>query len=155
MGKAQVFDGFGVEAFEGKFKGGFDLDQEVADEINHGDEVVFLVRTTVKGASFDDDKDGRIKRKNSFQIVDALVVEDLALVAEVERSVIYGARQSVDGQVKGQLNIDMVDLPVSDVDDEWEPAKPSPLSPPPPSVDGGPAIPPSSDPVLREFLGGV
>lgn len=149
MGNAQLFDGFGVEAFEGKFKGGFDLDQEVADEINHGDEVVFLVRTTVKGASFDDDKDGRIKRTNSFQIVDALVVEDLALVSEVERSIIHGARQSVDGQVKGQLNINMIDF--SDDDEYTEVASPSPS----PLSSAPPAVPPSSDPVLREFLGGV
>lgn len=149
MGQPQLFDGFGVEAFEGRFKGNFDLDDAVGDEINHGDEVVFLVRTTAKGASFDDDKDGRIKRMNSFQVVDALVIDDRELVSKVEHSVINGARQSVGGQVPGQLTTDMVDL-----EDDFFVVAPS--SPAPPLKSSGPAVPPSDDPVLRQFLeGGV
>lgn len=148
------FDGFPVELYDGKFSGAFDVDEHVAQNIAHGDEVAFIVVASAKGAAFTDTKDGQVKRTNTFKVTEALVVDDEELVQQVMDKVIAQGTQSVAQQIPGQLthNFDEADDPASEPVEEpvatpVQATEPEVFSP-------EPEISQTSDPILKNFLDG-
>lgn len=136
-GKGQgTFDGFAVSVYDGKFSGGFDLEEDMAKDIGFDDVVTFIVTGRVGGVSFGETKVGDVKRTNSFQVVNSVALEP-ALAEKLLNSV--GA--SIHGVNTGQLKIDgTVSGPGLVVDPMDDP--PVPES----------ATRPVDDPILKKFL---
>jgi hypothetical protein len=103
--KAQQFDGFSVTVYEGKFAGGFDLDEDFASDLRFDDVVTFIVTGRIGGVSLGETKLGDLKRVNAFQVTSAV-----ALDPQTATKVLNSMGQMVDGVNGGQLTIDQPDV---------------------------------------------
>lgn len=136
-----LFDGFAVSNYDGKFVGGFDLE----DEVNYDDVVTFVVTARVDGASFKAMKNGEIKRTNHFSVTSVN-----ALDREMGEKILDSIGAAVDGVNAGQMPLPvtstvkfgpstMVSDPDPDPEDDGD-------------DDDADVGRPISDPVLAKFL---
>lgn len=95
------FDGFAVSVYDGKFTGGFDLDEDMAMDIGFDDVVTFVVTGRVGGVTIGETKTGDVKRTNAFQVTNSVALEP-GLAEKLLNSI--GAK--VNGTNIGQLKID-------------------------------------------------
>ncbi len=127
----QQFDGFSVTVYEGKFAGGFDLDEELAADLRFDDVVTFIVTGRIGGVSLGETKLGDLKRVNAFQVTSAV-----ALDPQTATKVLNSLGQMVDGVNSGQLTIDQPDVTETMDDEPMLPVEPRDVK----------------DPVLADFL---
>ncbi len=99
-GQMEMFDGFAVALYDGKFGGTFDLDEDMAKEMAFDDVVTFVVTARVGGVGITDTKTGDIKRTNTFQVVNSV-----ALDAPMAEKLLDSLGQSVNGVNAGQLTL--------------------------------------------------
>lgn len=99
MSDQERFDGFPVTLYDGKFQGGFDLD-EGADDIRYDDVVTFVVTARVGGVQFSETKLGDVKRTNVFK-----VTSSTALEPSMAEKVLNTLGVSVNGVNAGQMSL--------------------------------------------------
>jgi len=76
MGGSEFFDGQRVDIHEGRFTGGFLLEEEDGVEIANGDQVTFIVTARTSTPKFTTTaKSGDLKRQNSFKVEAAFVID--------------------------------------------------------------------------------
>lgn len=143
MSEQERFDGFPVTLYDGKFQGGFDLEDEGADDIRYDDVVTFVVTARVGGVQFSETKLGDVKRTNVFK-----VTSSTALEKDMAEKVLNTLGVSVNGVNAGQMSLTAPSSNGSTAgsasfeledDDEDGPGD-------------APAGAPVSDPVLARFL---
>lgn len=134
------FDGFAIAVYDGKFAGGFDLDEDLAKDIGFDDVVTFIVTGRVGGVSIGETKTGDVKRTNTFQVTSSVTLEP-----QVAAKVLNSLGAAVNGVNAGQLSLDNnVDMAATfDDDDDLDPV---------PATTG--AGVPMKDNVLARFLEG-
>lgn len=126
------FDGFAIATYDGKFSGGFDLDEDLAKDIGFDDVVTFVVTGRVGSVGIGETKTGDVKRTNTFQVTSSVAL-DPSMAAKVLNSL----GQAVNGVNAGQMTIGNDDpVAVTDDLDGLERSTGSPVS----------------DPVLANFL---
>lgn len=121
----QRFDGFAVSVYDGKFSGGFDLEDDLGSKVAFDDVVTFLVSGRVSSVGITETKLGDLKRTNTFQ-----VTSSVALEPKQAETLLTSLGEAVDGVNAGQLSLGGDDA--------------SPLDPD--------AAIPLDDPVLAKFL---
>lgn len=95
------FDGFAVSVYDGKFTGGFDFDEDLAQKIGFDDVVTFVVTGRVGAVGITETKLGDLKRTNTFQ-----VTSSVPLQPKDAEKLLNSLGQSVNGVNAGQLTID-------------------------------------------------
>lgn len=131
----EQFDGFAIANYDGKFAGGFDLDEDLARDIGFDDVVTFVVTGRVGGVSIGETKTGDVKRTNTFQVTSSVAL-DPSMAAKVLNSL----GTAVNGVNSGQMSIDPNDtVGITDSADlDVEPSVGSPV--------------PVTDKALADFL---
>ena len=94
------FDGLPIEIYEGRFAGGFEMDQEIGESIAYDDVVTFLVVAVAGKANIDATKSGDLKRTNYFDVESVSIVPP-----ESATQVINEIGALVDGVNAGQLKL--------------------------------------------------
>ncbi len=100
-GQQELFDGFAVSVYDGKFAGGFDIDESLARDIGFDDVVTFVVTGRIGAVAIGETKVGDMKRTNTFQVVSSVAL-DPALAEKLLNSI--GAQ--VNGINMGQTQLD-------------------------------------------------
>lgn len=97
------FDGMDVSIGQGKFKGSFEIDEEMLASIKHGDVVTFVVTAEAGKAEHDrDKKSDLIKRTNTFEMIQVVVL-DAKTATTVLRSIDANTPNSAR-EMPGQTN---------------------------------------------------
>lgn len=108
------FDGFDVNIYDGKFTGGFDLDEDLGQKIGFDDVVTFVVTGRVGSVGISETKLGDLKRTNTFHVTNSV-----ALAPKQAEALLNSLGESVNGVNAGQLTIDQAlalnDAEVTDV----------------------------------------
>lgn len=145
MGKKTIisgqerFDGFAVTVYDGKFAGGFDIGEDMGQELAMDDIVTFIVTGRVAKVAFDETKTGDIKRTNVFQVTSSTALDPTLATTVLNTVAPDLPDQKIAPQMPGQRSID------DELDDELDDDVPELVT------TAGPAIP-VTDPALRRFL---
>lgn len=70
------FDGYPIELYDGRFSGTFELDEEVGEAIKYEQVVSFLVVANASKAAISTNKDGDLKRTNTFAVQQVKLVSN-------------------------------------------------------------------------------
>lgn len=62
------FDGYPIELYDGRFSGTFEMDEESGEGIKYEQSVCFLVVAHASKAAISTNKDGDVKRTNTFAV---------------------------------------------------------------------------------------
>lgn len=111
MAQQLKFDGFDVSVHEATFTGKFDLDEEESESIKLDRVVVFLVAARVGKVLHAADKDGEIKRTNTFVVSEAQMLQG-ELRDQAIQFLAYPTQGSLDFDVEPEDEDDDV-APVS------------------------------------------
>ena len=116
------FDGMEVELYEGKFGGGFDLDDVDGERVSFDTTFVFMVTAIAGKTTFDVNTSGDVKRVTQFNLHDVVVLDpedaDAQYVLQALASDLLSKED--DSQMPGQTSIESV-LEEDDYDEEYEP----------------------------------
>lgn len=117
MGKKTIlsgqeqFDGFSVSLYEGTFSGGFDIDEDMGQELAYDDVVTFVVTGRIGGVKIAETKTGDIKRVNSFQVTSSVALDPK--MASVVLNAIAGQQPATGQQtIQGAIGDDDDDEPL-------------------------------------------
>jgi hypothetical protein len=97
------FDGMDVTLGEGKFSGGFDLDDETMDSLRLQDQVTWIVTSVLTKAGHGETKTGDLKRTNGFEVTGAKMVDPDVAVKLLQS--LGGVANRDKSQMDGQMNI--------------------------------------------------
>jgi hypothetical protein len=97
------FDGMDVTLGEGKFSGGFDLDDETMDSLRLQDQVTWIVTSVLTKAGLGETKTGDLKRTNGFEVTGAKMVDPDVAVKLLQS--LGGVANRDNSQMDGQLSI--------------------------------------------------
>jgi hypothetical protein len=132
------FDGFEVARYDGKFSGGFDLDEDMGQEMAMDDVITFVVTGRVASVAFAETKNGDIKRTNTFQVTSSTAL-DPHMASNILNSLSQmpvNGQQTIQGAIAAQDDDDYDDEELATVG-----------APVPPAVK-------VTDPALLKFLEG-
>lgn len=68
------FDGYPIELYDGRFSGTFDMDEQSGEGIKHEQNVAFVVVAHADKAAISTNKDGEVKRTNTFKVQQVKVI---------------------------------------------------------------------------------
>lgn len=107
------FDGMEVELYEGKFGGGFDLEDDEGERVSYDSTFVFMVTAIAGKTTFDVTNQGDVKRITQFDLRDVVVLdpEDANaqfVLQELANNLLVG-EDEVPGQTTLQQHIDAVE----------------------------------------------
>ena len=109
------FDGMEVELYEGKFGGGFDLDEIDGERISFDTTFVFMVTAIAGKTTFDVTSSGDVKRVTQFNLHDVVVLDPhdadgQKILATLASDLL--SKEAASAQLPGQTSI-LEDAPAS------------------------------------------
>jgi len=112
------FDGMEVELYEGKFAGGFDLEEDEGEQVSYDTTFVFMVTAVAGKTTFDVTNQGDVKRVTQFDLRDVVILNPEDANAQFVLQELAGNLLGAD-ELEGQGSV-LAAIADAEADDEVE-----------------------------------